>query len=183
MDESIRTILKEIEDCLVKTYINQEDIKKFINIITNANNVFVDGRGRSKLKLSGFVMRLTQMGITSHEISEVTTPAIEKGDLLILCTGSGGTANQIEHANTSSNIGAHVVTITTVDNSPLKKMSDVYIKIDADPKGEKASKSMQPLGTLFEQAVEIFLDALVIKLMKKLKVSNDEMLKRHNNLE
>ncbi|MGJ5705946.1 6-phospho-3-hexuloisomerase, partial [Staphylococcus equorum] len=41
----------------------------------------------------------------------------------------------------------------------------------------------QPLGSLFEQASQVFLDSIVLDLMTKLKVDEEAMQQNHANLE
>ncbi len=58
--------------------------------IDKANNIFCVGLGRSRLSIMGFAMRLMHMGYSVHLVGDVTTPAIQKGDVLIVGSGSGG---------------------------------------------------------------------------------------------
>jgi 6-phospho-3-hexuloisomerase len=44
-------------------------------------------------------------------------------------------------------------------------------------------KSRQPLGTIFEQSLLLYCDALVMLTMKRLGISEDEMARRHTQLE
>ncbi|MGJ5708513.1 6-phospho-3-hexuloisomerase, partial [Staphylococcus equorum] len=41
----------------------------------------------------------------------------------------------------------------------------------------------QPLGSLFEQASQVFLDSIVLDLMTELKVDEEAMQQNHANLE
>ncbi|MGE7364616.1 6-phospho-3-hexuloisomerase, partial [Staphylococcus cohnii] len=43
--------------------------------------------------------------------------------------------------------------------------------------------SAQPLGSLFEQAAQVFLDSLVLDLMNELNVDEETMQSNHANLE
>ncbi|HJG67341.1 MAG TPA: 6-phospho-3-hexuloisomerase, partial [Staphylococcus ureilyticus] len=53
------------------------------------------------------------------------------------------------------------------------------------PAGTKydAEGSAQPLGSLFEQAAQVFLDSLVLDLMNELNVDEETMQSNHANLE
>ena len=50
---------------------------------------------------------------------------------------------------------------------------------EANPKVLEKIKSKQPLRSLFEQSVLIYLDSIIIILMKKLKVTEKQMWQRH----
>ncbi|SCP98616.1 6-phospho-3-hexuloisomerase [Anaerobium acetethylicum] len=175
-------ILKEISDC-AKSIVSDNKINDFVNTIVNSKSVFCDGKGRSGLQAKAFAMRLSQMGITAYETSAATTPAIEERDLLIICTGSGETPNLIEHACRAHELGVKIVAITGIAESTISKLSDIVFIIDAKPKASQSNVSIQPMGTLFEQVVEVFFDTMVLMLMEKLQISNDDMYAKHNNLE
>lgn len=61
-------------------------------------------------------------------------------------------------------------------------MADSVIELPAGTKYD-AEGSAQPLGSLFEQASQIFLDSLVLNLMEKLSVDEETMQQNHANLE
>lgn len=174
-------VLKEIENSV--NMVDDSQIDLFINKIINANRVFCDGKGRSGLQAKAFAMRLSQMGIISYETSEATTPAIGTRDLLIICSGSGETPNLIEHAKKALSLEAEVVLITTNTDTTLGELCNSRLIIWAESKREDTKKSIQPLGTLFEQTLEIFFDIIVLILMDKLLINNDDMYAKHNNLE
>ena len=59
----------------------------------------------------------------------------------------------------------------------------VVIHEDAKFKEDTEKKSVQPMGSLFEEALFISLEALVIQLMEKRGISEKELKKRHANFE
>lgn len=176
-------VINEIYECLNMSKIDESNIKSFVETISNANNIFCDGNGRSRLKLKAFAMRLAQMGFTVYETTEVTTPAIKENDLLIICTGSGESLNLIEHMQTAHKVGAKVVAITANGDSTIARSCDYTFVIKANQKYDQDRNSVQPLATLFEQTVEIFFDSIVLVLMEQLSISNEDMNARHNLLE
>jgi len=174
-------ILEEISNS-----VNQMDgsqIEAVVDAIAGAKRIFCDGKGRSGLQTKAFAMRLAQMGLVSYEATEVTTPAISKDDILIIGSGSGETATLVEHARTARKLGAKVILITTNPESTIGKMCDYKFIIPANDKTESTRRSIQPMATLFEQTLEILYDMIVLALMEKLQISNEEMYEKHNNLE
>lgn len=180
-NECRENILSEIENSV--NMVDSSQIDLFLDDIVNAGRVFCDGKGRSGLQAKAFVMRLAQMGITSYETSEVTTPAIKKNDLLIICSGSGETPSLVEHTKRAKVLGTKIVLITTNPDSAIGKMCTYKFIVRAQSKNEKVKTSIQPMATLFEQTLEIFFDIMVVLIMKKLHISNEDMYARHNNLE
>ena len=83
-------------------------------------------------------------------------------------------------------LGASVALVTITEASPIARLADLVITLPAPtPKiGPVASTpSIQPLGTLFEQALGILLDLLVLQLMADMGVNGEAMFGRHANLE
>lgn len=174
-------ILREIHNSL--SMIQEEKIEHLAQMILRAEHIFCDGKGRSGLVAKGFAMRLAQMGFLAYDPQGVTTPAIQQKDLLIVASGSGETPNLIEHSKKAAEVGAQIVLITAASDSTIKSMCSESFTFLAQSKGEKTQQSIQPMGTLFEQSLEVFFDILVLMLMKKKSISNEEMYALHNNLE
>ncbi len=174
-------IIKEIFECV--SGINEESIQALVSEIMKADKIFCDGKGRSGLQSKAFAMRLAQMGLAAYDSQGVTTPPIQKGHLLIIASGSGKTENLVEHAKKAKEVGARIALITTNPDSVIGKMSDLTVVINAESKSQQEKKSIQPMGTLFEQSLEICMDICVMMLMKEIPVTNDQMYALHNNLE
>ena len=180
-NEYAEAVLNEIGNC-IKT-VDSAEIELFVERIINAPRVFCDGVGRSGLQASAFTMRLTHMGITSYFVPEITTPSIQHGDLLIICSGSGETENLIAHAKKAKSFEAEITLISASEKTSLHCLSDQNILVHADTKLHNTHASIQPMGTLFEQSLSILLDVVVLLLMERLDVSNSDMYRRHKNLE
>lgn len=81
-------------------------------------------------------------------------------------------------------IGATVVAITTNPDSTIGSLGDIQIKISAQAKADGSSgKSIQPMGSLFEQSLLLFYDAVILRFMDKKGLNSDTMYGRHANLE
>ena len=131
-------------------------------------------------------MRLMHMGLSAYVAGETVTPGIKAGDLLIIGSGSGATASLVAMAERAKKIGATLALVTIFPDSPIGKLADALVRIPAStPKagGEAPSQSVQPMGSLFEQSLLIFLDIIVMRLMEKKKMDSTAMFERHANLE
>ena len=65
-------------------------------------------------------------------------------------------------------------------------MADVVVEISApSPKSAKEGqiRSIQPMGSLFEQSEGLFLDCAIMMLMEKHHMDSDTMFGRHANME
>ena len=176
-------ILDEIHSVLEK--IDEKAYEKFIASVLASKNVFVTGQGRSGLVSRTFAMRLTHIGLNAYCVGDATTPNIGRGDLLIACSGSGSTHITCYIAGLAKRSNASVVAVTSRKDSPLAKQADVVIELPIQEVSTnyKNNGSIQFRSTLFEQACLVYLDGIILSLVRKLNSSENEMHKRHSNLE
>ena len=174
----------------VSGVVDKAEMKKTLDLIAairKANRVFVAGAGRSGLMMRAFAMRLTQIGIDTYVVGESTTPDVRRDDLLIIGSGSGRTGGPVSYAQIARNAGVPVAVVTAAQQSPINDLATIVIRLPAPtPKvheSEKLPSSMQPMGSLFEQALLVYFDAVIILLMDELKVSENVLFGRHTQLE
>ncbi len=154
--------------------------------ILEAKRIFVAGAGRSGLVLKGFAMRLMHLGFQVHVVGETTTPSITPDDLLLIGSGSGATSTLTVMANEARRVGARVALITIRADSPIGQMAQIVLTIPASTPKVPSSygfPSIQPMGSLFEQAMFLILDGLVLKLMTRFNTDSETMFINHANLE
>ena len=160
---------------------------ELLDAIGKVKRVFVAGAGRSGLMMRSFAMRLMQIGVETYVVGETTTPRIEQGDLLVVGSGSGQTGGPVNFANIAKHAGARVAAITAAAQSPLRELAEIVVTLPAPtPKGANSHDlphSVQPLGSLFEQMLLIYVDALIIMLMERMGVDAETLLARHTRLE
>jgi 6-phospho-3-hexuloisomerase len=152
----------------------------------SAKKIFVCGAGRSGLAAKAFAMRLMHFGLDAHVIGETTTPDYGPGDLLVVCSGSGETGSLLSIADKAKRIGGKIALVTIVPGSTIGRAADCCVQIPApSPKASAGAvvASIQPMGSLFEQALLLFLDSAVLRLMELQKKDSVNMFKRHANLE
>ena len=83
-------------------------------------------------------------------------------------------------------IGATLALVSIFPASSIGRLADVAVRIPAPtPKvrGESEWTSIQPMGTLFEQSLFIFLDVVILTLMGKKTKDSAIMFRRHANIE
>jgi len=153
--------------------------------IQSADRLFIAGAGRSRLAMAMSAMRWMQLGQTVHMVGEVTAPACRAGDLLLIGSGSGGTASLLPLAERAREAGASVALITRSPASPLGALAGVslLLPIPLNDDAPGGLDSMQPLGTLFEQALMLTGDLLTEALMQRRGIDPEQMQARHANLE
>jgi len=164
--------------------IDLESLIPFINFIQKSERIFIIATGRSGFAMRCTAMRLMHLGLVVYFVGETTTPAIQKGDLLISASGSGTTATIVRAAEKAILAGAEVVALTTNLSSSLAKLANHVVLIPAAEKEDHAGgKSKQYAGSLFEQFLLLLMDAVFQSLWKLDETPAEELWKRHANLE
>lgn len=177
--DGIRPVLDDIESTATK---------KLIEMIIQANRVFVTGKGRSGLIAESFAMRLMQIGFDVHVPGEATCPRIKKDDLMIAISCSGSTTTTVQMARISQESDAKVAAVTAVVDSPLTTFANHVVLIPVTGKDLK-KRYGYAFGTynntLFEEALLLYFDAMVYSILnRELSYQPEKIVsERHTNLE
>lgn len=176
-------ILEELQ--VAVTTISDQNANQLVERITTANKVFVTGAGRSGLMGKAFAMRMMHMGIDAYVVGETVTANLEKGDLLIIGSGSGETKSLIPIVEKAKSLGGDVAVITLSSESTIAKLADLTIILPGSPKDHSgnSSKTIQPMGSLFEQTLLLFYDSLILSYMENKQLDSQTMYGKHANLE
>ena len=194
VQEMMRLMASKIRNIADK--ISDDEAEKFIREILNAKRVFVIGAGRSGLVAKAFAMRLMHLGLHAYVVGETITPALNRGDVMVIFSGSGRTKTVADLAETAREIGGRICLITSDADSRIGKIADctVIIEHHRDAVENDAEefeirqmmgdhKSFAPLGTLFETASMIFADAVISRMMEIEQVDESALKNRHTNIE
>ncbi len=172
-------ILREVTGALAK--IDERASEAFARQLARARRIYITGVGRSGLVVKAFGQRLMHMGFDVHLADEITAPGIARGDILVACSGTGETELTMYMARKARKIGARCVALTARGRSPLARLAHLAIVIPAAL--ERGEGSRQPARSLFEQALFLYLDSIVLTMMHELGISQAKMKRRHSNLE
>lgn len=182
--ENLETILGELRLALRR--IDNGECESFRELILEVPGVFVTGAGRSGLMVRAFAMRLRHLGLPVSIVGDVLSRPIQPGDLLVVASGSGETGSLVAIARKARELGASLALLTANPSSTLADLSDCTVVFDAPtPKAAVVSEveSAQPMGSLFEQALFLFLESMVMDLMRQTGQDSAAMFQRHANLE
>ena len=181
-NEAEMLVVDEIREVVART--QESEIVATVDAILGADRVFVAGSGRSLLVMRAFAMRLMHIGLSSHVVGETITPSIEPGDLLMVGTGSGQTRTTLAMVEAAASRGARTLAMTAHVDAPIPQAADMVFEIHSPFTGERASPgSQQPAGSLFEQALLVHCEGMVLRLMARLGTNEEEMRARHTKLE
>ena len=178
-------VLAELRAALVS--VDPANLTRFRGLVRSAPRIFVAGRGRSGLVMSGFAMRLMHLGLAVHVVGDMTTPAVAARDLLVLGSGSGRTPSLVQHAIRAHELQADIALFTAAAHSPIGELAAFTLHIPAPtPKLAETydpAASVLPMGSLFEHTLGLLLDMTVAGLMRELALDTTQMYARHANLE
>lgn len=164
--------------------VDEAEASRLVNAMMQADKIFVAGGGRSGFMAKAFVMRMVHMGLNAYVVGETVTPSLQEDDLFIVGSGSGETGSLLAMTEKAKTIGATVAAVTTNPESSIGKLAALNITIPAQAKAEGVSgKSIQPMGSLFEQSLLVVYDALVLAYMEQQDITADSMFGTHANLE
>ncbi len=157
-----------------------------VALLIRARRIFITGKGRSGFIAQCFAVRLMQMGIDVHVPGEATCPRIRKGDVMVAISCSGTTVSTVQFARISADSGAHVVAVTAFKESPLAQTAEhvVTVPVTGDDVKERYRYVIGPHNnTLFEEALLLYLDAMIYALLEQKGIPQNVLTLRHTNLE
>jgi len=157
-----------------------------VQMIADANNVVVFGGGRERLQIMGFAMRLYHMGQKIAVEGDMTTPPVGKGDLFIVTVGPGEISTALALLRVAKEAGATILVLTAQPKGRAAEYADYVLHLPAqtmaDDQGDHKT-SILPMGSLYEGALFILFEIMVLKLTTHLNISAEDMRANHTNLE
>jgi 6-phospho-3-hexuloisomerase len=178
--------------------ISSEQVSRAVSLLIEAyrdrKKILVMGAGRSGLVGRAFAMRLLHLGYQVNVLGDTIVPPIGKGDIVIAISGSGRTRLIVTAAEAARTVGARILGITSFPDSPLAQLCEVVVVVPGRTKVAREEdyfmrqilgihEPLAPLGTLFEDTAMVFLDGLVVELMERLGLKEEDLEKRHANIE
>lgn len=184
--KSTQYLAKVVEELSQTVHlISDEEAEKLVTLILESKKIFVAGAGRSGLMGKSFVMRMMHMGIDAYVVGETVTANLEKDDLLIIGSGSGETKTLVAIAEKAKSLGGTVAAITISPESTIGELADLTVTLPGVRKdqSEGDDKTIQPMGSLFEQTMLLFYDSIILRFMEKKGLDSGKMYGKHANLE
>ena len=180
--ESARQILDEIDRVLSE--MDEAETGELLNAILSARQIFVYGLGREGLVMRSFAMRLMHLGLNVAVVGDMTTPPIGSEDLFLVSCGPGYLSTVEALAGVARQAGGRVAMLTAQPLARLPRQADQLVTLPAQTMAEtQPSSSTQAMGSAFEQAIWIYFDVLVPQLQTALGQSEEDLKRRHTNLE
>jgi imidazolonepropionase-like amidohydrolase len=112
---------------------NESQKEELVEAILSSDRIFLEGRLFDEPAARSAAMKLMQLGLQVYVAEDATTPAIEKGDLLIAISRLDKLTRPYKTASAAKNSGAGVVLLTQLPpffESRIRDISDLVFVLD-----------------------------------------------------
>jgi len=181
--EKLTAVLSELDAAL--SSVDERSAEAFADSLMAARRVFAVGVGRVQLSLLAFVKRLNHLGIPATYVGAIDEPAIGPEDLLLVGSGSGETKMPAVIAGLAKKHGAKIAHIGSNMNGSVSSLADLTVRIPCRTKLSLPDEinSVQPMSSLFEQCLLLFLDVTALIIIDKKRIDINTLWHTHANLE
>ena len=169
----------------VFTRIDDSNVDAAAREIASARRIVMYACGRERLQIMGFCMRLYHMGLDVAMVGDMTTPPLGKGDLFLAVCGPGFVSTTSALMGEAHKAGAQSLVITAEPDGPTSKRATSILLLPAQTMAndQGAKRSILPMGSLYEGALFILFEVMVLKLMALKGITYEDMRARHTNME
>ena len=158
-------------------------------LIATSKQIALYGVGREGLQIKGFAMRLYHLGLHASVVGDMACPPLGAGDLLIASAGPGSFATVQALIGVARGAGANVLVVTAQAQGAAAQAADAVIHVPAQTMADDtapraaSTASVLPMGSLYEGALHLLFELMVLRLRERLQQSPSAMRARHTNLE
>ncbi|MDX8511235.1 SIS domain-containing protein [Mesorhizobium captivum] len=155
-------------------------------MLAGAGKIAVYGCGREALQVKGFAMRLFHLGLPVAVVGDMTAPPLGKGDVFLASSGPGETTTVLTLMRVARGAGAKVLLLTAEPTGSAAKLADFTLLVPAQTMASDqgaARTSVLPMGSLFEGALFLLFEVMVLKLKALTNATPEAMRARHTNME
>ena len=176
--------LDELRCCLDK--VSDEQFEAAATEIASANRIALYGVGREGLQIKGLAMRLFHLGLRAGVVGDMTTPPVGDGDLLVVSAGPGDFSTVSALMTVARQAGARTLLVTAEPAGAAAALADTVLTVPAQTMARDqgvAVSSVLPMGSLYEGALYVLFEILILSVRDRLGVTPDAMRANHTNLE
>lgn len=153
--------------------------------IAGAGKIVLHGAGREGLMICALAMRLHHLGVAAHVWGDMSMPPVGTGDLVLLAAGPGDLPTVQVLAGLAARAGARSACVTAQPDGPTPRACDMVLTIPAQTMADDRApgSSVLPMGSVFEGAMFLVFEMLVLRLAQLLGQTHTAIRARHANLE
>ena len=153
--------------------------------IATARHVMAHGCGREALQLRGLVMRLHHLGLSVSMQGDIAAPPLGPGDLFLASAGPGDLSTVTALMGVARGAGAQVLLLTAEPEAPPCRLAHELLVIPAQTMARDLDgpASILAMGSVYEGAMFLLFEVMVLRLRDRLGQSAETMRARHTNME
>ena len=184
--------LKEYSDKIneevtaILSRVDLQQMKTLLDLIQGAHRIALYGGGREGLMIRALAMRLFHLGYEVSVVGDMTAPFLTNGDLLILSVGPGYVSTVDALRSVAQRDGATVICLTAQPDGETARAADKIVYLPAQTMAddtEGKATSVLPMGSLYELALFVLNEIVVLELLKRTGKTFGQARDRHTNLE
>ncbi len=184
MSEAFQQALGELATAMKGVDLRQ--VEDAVAMIAAARKIMLHGCGREGLQMQGFAMRLHHLGLTVSMQGDMAAPPLGPGDLFIVSAGPGELATVTALMGVASKAGASILFLTAEPDAASARHADRVLVIPAQTMARDrgaAKIAILPMGSVYEGALFVLFEVMVLMLKDHLGVSAEAMRANHTNME
>jgi len=179
---ALLSALRELET--VALALDDAEVEAACRTIAAAGRIVAYGCGREGLMLRAFVMRLHHLGLDVAMQGEMAAPPLGQGDLFLCSAGPGELSTVTALTGVARRDGARVLMITAEPEKPSPLAADQLLVIPAQTMArDLGGASTLPMGSLFEGAMFLVFQVMVLRLAVILGQTPEALRASHTNME
>jgi 6-phospho-3-hexuloisomerase len=178
------TALNELGNALAE--VDEGSVDAACAMLAGASRIAVYGCGREALQVKGFAMRLYHLGLPVSVVGDMNTPPLGTGDVFLASSGPGETSTVLALMQVARQAGAKTLLLTAERSGSAAKRADFTLLIPAQTMARDQGRektSVLPMGSVFEGALFLLFEVMVLKLKTMTGQSPEAMRARHTNME
>ncbi len=183
MSTLFQAALEELGAVLGK--VDEAHVDAVCRELAGARRVGIHGLGREGLQMRGLAMRMFHLGMPVGVVGDMTMPPLGPGDVFFCSSGPGETTTILTLMKVAKDAGARVVLVTAEAGGSAARLADSPLLIPAQTMADdrKGSVSVLPMGSVFEGAMFLVFELLILRLREILGETTESIRSRHTNLE
>jgi len=178
----LREAATELAD--VAARMDEAALEPALEAITSARRIMLFGNGREGLMMQALGMRLYHLGRDICMQGDMEAFPLGPGDLFLCAAGPGETSTASALCGVATAAGARVLVVTAEPAGATSVMADDLLIIPAQTMArDVGGASVLPMGSLFEGAMFLVFEVLILKLRDTFGETAETMRARHTNME
>lgn len=184
MTRDHKIALAEVGEVLDRT--DPEAIAIACQMIVEARQLLLYGCGREGLQMQGLAMRLYHLGLAAGMVGDMNAPPLGKGDLFVASAGPGALSTVTALMQVAKKDGADILLLTATPEAEAAQLATHVLEIPAQTMAsdlDAAARSVLPMGSVYEGAMFMLFEMIILSLRDRLNVDPARMRARHTNME